>query len=78
MKANLNLYKPEVGDTVTYHGWTEEQVRWGNNDCPFMLIVGRNYTIESVERHSSYTKVTLKGILGKFNSVHFTLKDANT
>lgn len=72
----LNQYKPEVGDTVTYNGWTKEQVRWGNNDCPYMLIVGRTYTIESVERRSSHTKVKLKGILGRFNSVHFSLHSA--
>ena len=72
MKTKLNLYKPVVGDLVTYHGWTKEQVLWGNNDCPFMLVVGRNYVIESVEEHSSHTKVSLIGIIGKFNSVHFT------
>ena len=74
----VRLYRPEVGDKVTYHGWTEEQVRWGNNDTPYMLIVGRQYFIESVEKHDHHTKVSLKGILGKFNSVHFTLADVNS
>jgi len=65
-------YKPTEGDKVTYHGYSLGQVKWGNNDVPWMLDVGTNYTIESVEYHSSHTKVTLKGIAGRFNSVHFT------
>jgi hypothetical protein len=62
----------KAGDVVTYNGWTEEQVKWGGNDCPYMMIVGRQYTIESVDVHSSHTKVTIKGITGRFNSVHFS------
>ena len=62
-------FKP--GDQVLYNGWNKEQVRWGNNDCPYMLILGRTYIIESVEPHKWHTKVTIKGTLGKFNSVHF-------
>ena len=68
-------YRPQVGDTVTFNGWCKEQVRWGNNDTPYMLIVGRQYTITGVEPHRSHTKVTIKGVDSsmKFNSVHFTL-----
>ena len=66
-----NKLKP--GDVVTYNGWTKEQVKWGNNDTPYMLIVGRQYVIETVEVHKWHTKVTLHRILGKFNSAHFTL-----
>ena len=71
------MYRPEVGDKVTYNGWTKEQVRWGNNDTPYMLIVGRDYTITAVERHRSHTKVCIKGVDEslKFNSVHFTLAE---
>lgn len=63
----------KAGDVVTYNGWTEEQVKWGNNDTPYMLIVGRQYVVESVEVHKWHTKVSLHRIQGKFNSVHFTL-----
>ena len=71
------MYRPEVGDKVTYNGWTKEQVRCGNNDTPYMLIVGRDYTITAVERHRSHTKVCIKGVDEslKFNSVHFTLTE---
>ena len=65
----------KVGDNVEYLGWTKEQVAWGNNDCPYMMIVGRVYTIESVDVRSQHTKVTIKGIVGRFNSVHFRVVD---
>lgn len=68
------ITKLEVGDIVTFNGYTKEQVRWGNNDTPSMLTINNTYTIEEIERHSSYTKVKLCGILGKFNSVHFSLE----
>ena len=61
----------EPGDRVVYTGYTKEQVRWGGNDCPTMLNIGETYIIESVRVHSQHTKVTLKGIVGRFNSVHF-------
>lgn len=63
------------GDNVRYLGYTQEQVRWGNNDCPYMLILDRIYEISDVEVHRQHTKVQLKGILGKFNSVHFQVID---
>ena len=63
------------GDNVRYLGYTQEQVRWGNNDCPYMLILDRTYEISDVEVHRQHTKVQLKGILGKFNSVHFQVID---
>ena len=73
------MYRPEVGDTVTYNGWCKEQVAWGNNDTPYMLIVGHQYTITGVERHRSHTKVCIKGVSEsmKFNSVHFTLAEGS-
>ena len=66
-------YKPQAGDIVRFTGWTEEQVAWGNNACPHMLVLGRYYVIESVEPHSYHTKVTIRGVdkTMKFNSVHF-------
>lgn len=59
------------GDTVRYLGCTKEQIEWGNNDRPYMLILDRFYTVEKVEVHSYHTKLTLKGICGRFNSVCF-------
>lgn len=52
-----------------------EQVNWGNNDVPYMLIRGRIYTIDAVEVHRQHTKVKIKGVEGNFNSVHFCLTD---
>lgn len=73
------MYRPEVGDTVTYNGFKEEQVKWGNNDTPYMLIVGRQYTITAVEKHRHHTKVGIKGVEEslRFNSVHFTLAEGS-
>ena len=62
-----------AGQQVTFTGWCKEQVRWGNNDTPSMLVEGESYTIASVEEHRSHTKVILTGLPSlKFNSVHFT------
>ena len=69
----MTIHKLSVGDSVTFNGYIPEQVRWGNNDTPDMLCIGNTYTIEEVEPHSSFTRVRLCGILGRFNSVHFSL-----
>jgi len=63
------------GDNVRFLGWTKEQVNWGNNDTPHMLIRDRVYTITDVDIHRQHTKVQIKGVLGKFNSVHFQVID---
>ena len=65
----------KVGDNVRFLGWTKEQVNWGNNDTPYMLIRDRVYTITDVDIHNQHTKVQIKGVLGKFNSVHFQVID---
>ena len=65
-----NYFK--VGDKVIYLGCTEEQTNWGGNDDPSkVLIEGCIYYLEKIEEHSSHTKLTLRNILGKFNSVCF-------
>ena len=64
----------KVGDTVGYLGCTKEQVQWGNNDWP-PCILGRFYTVTGVEVHSQHTKIELKGMVGKFNSVCFEVVD---
>ncbi len=60
------------GDKVRYTGSIEEQVRWGNNDNPAgVLIEGDVYYVERVEIHTWHTKLYLRGVYGKFNSVCF-------
>jgi hypothetical protein len=60
------------GDKVRYTGSIEEQVRWGNNDNPVgILIEGDVYYVERVEVHTWHTKLYLRGVYGKFNSVCF-------
>ena len=62
----------KAGDEVRYHGSAEEQVRWGSNDNPKgVLFEGDIYYIEKVEIHSWHTKLYLRGVYGKFNSVCF-------
>lgn len=61
----------EVGDVVEYIGCSKEQIRWGNNDTPSMLIVGREYFVSYVEVHSQHTKISIQNKQGKFNSVCF-------
>jgi hypothetical protein len=62
----------KAGDKVKYSGSTESQVRWGSNDNPVgILIEGDIYYVERVEIHTWHTKLYLRGIYGKFNSVCF-------
>jgi hypothetical protein len=62
----------KVGDQVKYLGSTENQVRWGGNDNPKeLLFEGDVYYVERVEIHSWHTKLYLRGVRGKFNSVCF-------
>jgi len=65
-------YKPHAGDRVIFNGYTIEQVKWGGCDLPYMLHIGNTYIVSHVMRHSQHTKVTLVGVVGQFNSVHFT------
>jgi hypothetical protein len=60
------------GDRVIYVGSSEEQVIFGTNDDPRkVLIEGDIYQVEKVEVHSYHTKISLRGVQGKFNSVSF-------
>ena len=61
------------GDRVIYIGTSDEQVRCGvgNDDPRNILIEGDIYQVEKVEEHSSHTKLTLRNIPGRFNSVSF-------
>ena len=61
-----------AGQTVRFIGCSKEQIAWGNNDDPnLVLFVGNKYYVEKVEIHSQHTKLTLRGIYGRFNSVCF-------
>jgi hypothetical protein len=62
----------KAGDAARFIGCTPEQVRWGNNDDPNgLLFQGDIFYVEKVEVHSQHTKLSLRGVYGKFNSVCF-------
>jgi len=66
------MNKFRSGDCVKFVSYSTEQVNWGGNDDPIkVLTMEGTYTIETVDVHSQHTKVTLEGITGRFNSVHF-------
>ena len=61
-----------AGTNVRFIGCSKEQIQWGNNSDPTgILIVGDKYYVEHVEVHSYHTKLTLRGVYGRFNSVCF-------
>jgi len=61
-----------AGDTVKFLGCSTEQIAWGNNDNPNdILFVGDRYYVEHVHIHSQHTKIELRGVKGKYNSVCF-------
>jgi len=61
-----------AGTNVKFLGCSKEQIAWGNNDDPTsILIVGDKYYVEKVEVRSQHTKLTLRGVSGRFNSVCF-------
>lgn len=70
----MSDYTP--GDKVKYIGCTETQIKWGSNTNPNgILNIGDEYYIENVEVHSWHTKLMLRRIEGKFNSVCFELQN---
>ena len=61
-----------LGEYVRFIGCNKDQIAWGNNTDPTgILIVGDKYFVEKVEVHSQHTKLTLRGVSGRFNSVCF-------
>jgi hypothetical protein len=61
-----------VGECVRFIGCDKDQTTWGsNNDPSKIFFVGNKYYVEKVEVHSWHTKLTLRGISGRFNSVCF-------
>jgi hypothetical protein len=77
MKLRLLILQPSMGNfragnLVRYIGCTQDQINWGSNDDPRgILIEGDKYYVESVDVRSHHTKLTLRGISGRFNSVCF-------
>ena len=63
--------KMQTGNTVVFLGAViPEQVAWAGTDYP-NLHVGNTYTLATVKQFPSFTHVTLEGVDGKYNSVHF-------
>lgn len=68
----MRYRKIEIGNKVKFISSNKSQVEWGNNDDPDLFLSKEQiYEIEKVEIHSYHTKLYLKGIKGKFNSVSF-------
>ena len=73
---NLGWAKKMIraGNTVKFLGCSQTQINWGNCDDPNPhLFVGDKYYVERVDIHSQHTKIELRGVKGKFNSVCFEL-----
>lgn len=71
--------KPTEPALVRFNGASKEQIQWGGNDDPnIVLNKGDKYEVEDIEVHSWHTKIRLAGIKGRFNDASFTyitLKD---
>ena len=62
----------KIGDRVHFTGSHPNQVNWGSCDDPTgLLFTNHIYAVSDVEVHSWHTKLSFKGIEGKFNSVCF-------
>jgi len=71
-RINLSFGEIREGDYVKFVGCTREQVNWGNNTDPEdILVYGGVYYVQELIIKSSHTKLILRGVEGKFNSVCF-------
>jgi len=71
-KINYSFREIKEGDYVKFVGCTKEQINWGNNTDPNNLLVhGVIYFVQQMIIKSSHTKLILRGVEGKFNSVCF-------
>jgi hypothetical protein len=71
-KMGNHFSKIKKDDYVKFVGCTREQVQWGNNTDPENLLVpGGIYYVEEMIVKSSHSKLILRGVKGKFNSVCF-------
>jgi hypothetical protein len=63
---------------VRFVGASDAQVGWGSNDDPrAILVVNEVYELDRIEVHSWHTKISLKGVVGKFNDASFEYIDPN-
>ena len=68
--VNYSYRDIEEGDYVKFTGCSREQVNWGNNTDPDPLLVyGGVYYVQELIVKSSHSKLVLRGVEGKFNSV---------
>jgi hypothetical protein len=71
-RINPSFCEIREGDYVKFVGCTREQVNWGNNTDPEDILVhGGVYYVQELIIKSSHTKLILRGVEGKFNSVCF-------
>jgi len=64
--------KMKKGTRVRCVNKDKDVQRWGSNDSPDCLVIGKIYTVDCVEAHSWHTKIVLKEFPGKkFGSAHF-------
>jgi hypothetical protein len=71
-KPKFSYTEIREGHYVKFIGCTREQVNWGNNTDPENLLVpGGVYYVQQMIVKSSHTKLILRGVEGKFNSVCF-------
>ena len=72
IKGSTSFENIKVGDYVKFIGCTREQINWGNNTDPeHLLMVGGVYFVQDMIIKSSHSKLILRGVEGKFNSVCF-------
>lgn len=71
-KVSYPFKEIREGDYVKFIGCTREQINWGNNTDPEdLLVYGGVYFVQEMIIKSSHTKLILRGVEGKFNSVCF-------
>ena len=71
-KPKISYKEISEGHYVKFIGCTREQVNWGNNTDPENLLVpGGVYYVQQMIVKSSHSKLILRGVEGKFNSVCF-------
>lgn len=62
----------QKGSKVKYIGCSQSQIDFGGHDDPrYILQIGGIFTIEDMRVYNWFTRIKLKGIWGRFNSVCF-------
>lgn len=65
-----DFFKP--GEIVVFNGQSEAQRKYCGSDANAVLVVGREYEVESVDLRRWSCRITLKHKSGRFNSVCFS------